>query len=305
MAHFRDRWKAIAAAALLLIGIGLISYPFLSSFLSRLTQSQAIDGYLSDVASEDTLEMEAQIQQARDYNQQLLNSSAVMTEPFSMEAFQDALEGYDEILKINDTGIMGYLDIPSISVHLPIYHGTGTYALQHGVGHLKTTSFPVGGNSAHAVLSAHSGLPNAAMFDRLPEMEVGDTFSITILSQTIYYQVYDIETVLPDQTASLYIQEGKDLVTLVTCTPYGVNTHRLLVHAERVFGLEGKEDIADNYDSNSAVTKGIGSAPGRVVHLLLMVGVFGAAIFGGITFHLFIRRIFPKIHSLKFKKGQK
>lgn len=305
MAHFRDHWKVNAAMALLLIGIGLISYPFLGSFLSHLTQAQAIDGYLSDVSSEDTLEMEAQIQQARDYNQQLLNSSAVMTEPFSMEAFQDALEGYDEILKINDTGIMGYLDIPSISVHLPIYHGTGTDALQHGVGHLKTTSFPVGGDSTHAVLSAHSGLPNADMFDRLPEMEVGDIFSITILLQTIYYQVYDIETVLPDQTASLYIQESKDLVTLVTCTPYGINTHRLLVHAERVFGLEGRGDITDTHNSGSAVTEGTGSVSGGVVHILLMVGFFGAAIFGVIAFQLFVRKIFPKIHSFKFKKGQK
>ena len=305
MAHFRDRWKAIAATALLLIGIGLISYPFLGSLLSRLTQSQAIDGYLLDVAGEDTLEMEAQIQQARDYNRRLLNSSAVMTEPFSMEAFQDALEGYDEILKINDTGIMGYLDIPSISVHLPIYHGTRTYALQHGVGHLKTTSFPVGGDSTHAVLSAHSGLPNAAMFDRLPEMKVGDTFSVTILSQTIYYQVYDIETVLPEQTASLYIQEGKDLVTLVTCTPYGINTHRLLVHAERIFGLEGREDITDTQNSGSAVTEGTGSTLVRVAFLLLMVGFFIVTVIGVVAFGMFAKKIFLKIHSLKLKKEQK
>lgn len=291
MAHFRDHWKAIAATALLLIGIGLISYPFLGSFLSRLTQFQAIDGYLSDVASEDTLEMKDQIQQARDYNRRLLNSSAVMTEPFSMEAFQDALEGYDEILKINDTGIMGYLDIPSISVHLPIYHGTGTYALQHGVGHLKTTSFPVGGDSTHAVLSAHSGLPNAAMFDRLLEVEVGDTFSITILSQTIYYQVYDIETVLPDQTASLYIQEGRDLVTLVTCTPYGINTHRLLVHAERVFGQEDREDVVDNHHSGSIVTEDIGNAWIKVALILLVVCFFIA---GVIALILLARKILSR-----------
>ena len=225
-------WKNIIAVGLFLIGLGLISYPFAASFLSRLTQSQAIDGYISDVASETTLEMEAQIQAARDYNERLLKSSAIMTDPFSLEAFEDALSGYNEILAINDTGMFGYLDIPCINVHLPIYHGTGTYALQHGVGHLETTSFPVGGEYTHAVLSAHSGLPNAEMFDRLPEMQVGDTFSISVLSQTIYYQVYQIETVLPEQTESLYIQEGADLVTLVTCTPYGINTHRLLVHAQ-------------------------------------------------------------------------
>lgn len=242
MAHRKRRWKRVVAVGLFLIGVSLVSYPFVGSFLSRLTQSQVIDGYLSDVASETTLEMETQIQEARDYNEQLLNSSAIMTDPFSMEAFEDALSGYNEILAINDTGVFGYLDIPCVNVHLPIYHGTGSYALQHGVGHLETTSFPVGGESTHAVLSAHSGLTNADMFDRLPDMQVGDTFSISILSQTIYYQVYSIETVLPEQTESLYIQKGADLVTLVTCTPYGINTHRLLVHGQRIENPDQESD---------------------------------------------------------------
>ena len=227
-------WKRLIVFLLTFLGICLILYPIFGSIISSMVQTQAIDGYLSDMASESTLEMDAQIQAARDYNTKLLNSSAIMTDPFSMEAFQDALEGYDELLKINDTGMMGYLDIPAINVHLPIYHGTGSYALQHGVGHLETTSIPVGGESTHAVLSAHSGLPNATMFDDLPQMQIGDTFQITVLNQTLSYEVYAIETVLPDQTESLYIQPGHDLVTLVTCTPYGINTHRLLVHGERI-----------------------------------------------------------------------
>ena len=227
-------WKRLIVFLLTFLGICLILYPIFGSIISSMVQTQAIDGYLSDTASESTLEMDAQIQAARDYNTKLLNSSAIMTDPFSMEAFQDALEGYDELLKINDTGMMGYLDIPAINVHLPIYHGTGSYALQHGVGHLETTSIPVGGESTHVVLSAHSGLPNATMFDDLPQMQIGDTFQITVLNQTLSYEVYAIETVLPDQTESLYIQPGHDLVTLVTCTPYGINTHRLLVHGERI-----------------------------------------------------------------------
>lgn len=227
-------WKRLIVFLLTFLGICLILYPIFGSIISSMVQTQAIDGYLSDMASESTLEMDAQIQATRDYNTKLLNSSAIMTDPFSMEAFQDALDGYDELLKINDTGMMGYLDIPAINVHLPIYHGTGSYALQHGVGHLETTSIPVGGESTHAVLSAHSGLPNATMFDDLPQMQIEDTFQITVLNQTLSYEVYAIETVLPDQTESLYIQPGRDLVTLVTCTPYGINTHRLLVHGERI-----------------------------------------------------------------------
>lgn len=227
-------WKRLIVALLSLTGICLVLYPIFGTLLSGMVQTQAIDGYLSDVASESTLEMDAQIQAARDYNEQLLNSSAIMTDPFSMDAFRDALEGYDNILRITDTGMMGYLDIPAINVHLPIYHGTGAYALQHGVGHLETTSIPVGGESTHSVLSAHSGLTNATMFDSLPQMQEGDTFQITVLNQTLTYEVYAIETVLPEQTESLYIQPGRDLVTLVTCTPYGINTHRLLVHGERI-----------------------------------------------------------------------
>lgn len=227
-------WKKLMVGLLVIIGISLLMYPIIATFMSSMVQTQAIDGYLSDVAAETSQEIDAQIQDAREYNDRLLNSSAIMTDPFSMEAFKDALEGYNDILKINDTGMMGYLDIPSINVHLPIYHGTGSYALQHGVGHLETTSIPVGGENTHAVLSAHSGLTNATMFDDLPQMVVGDRFSISILNQTLTYEVYAIETVLPDQTESLNIQLGRDLVTLVTCTPYGINTHRLLVHGERI-----------------------------------------------------------------------
>lgn len=228
-----QRWKILLVVMLVLVGISLVSYPFVASYLNRFAQSSAIDGYLSDAASESAKEMNAQIQEAINYNQRLLNASAVMSDPFSEEAFLAALDRYDEILAISATGIMGYLDIPSINVHLPIYHGTGSYALQHGVGHLQSTSFPVGGESTHAVLSAHSGLTNADMFDNLPDVRLGDLFSVTVLTQTLWYEVYETEVILPENTASLSIQPGEDLVTLLTCTPYGINSHRLLVHGRR------------------------------------------------------------------------
>lgn len=238
-------WKKLIVLVLVLFGVSVIAYPYVCSFLSSLRQSQVIDGYLSDAASESRLEQDAMLQEAEEYNAKLLDSTVIMTEPFSAEAYQEALSDYNSILAVTDTGMMGYIDIPAINVHLPIYHGTGSDVLQHGVGHLETTSFPVGGESTHAVLSAHSGLPQSKLFTDLDDLKAGDTFYITILNREIWYQVYDIEVVLPEEIASLYIQRGKDLCTLVTCTPYGINTHRLLVHGERISAPETEEELAD------------------------------------------------------------
>ena len=272
--HHLTWWQLTIVATLMLFGVTLICYPFVVSYLNRFSQASAIDGYLDDAASESAQQMDAQLQEAMDYNQQLLNASAVMSDPFSAEAFQAALDRYDEILDVSPTGIMGYLDIPSIKVHLPIYHGTGTYALQHGVGHLQSTSLPVGGKSTHAVLSAHSGLTNADMFDDLPDVAVGDLFSVTVLSQTIWYEVYETEVILPEETQSLTIRPGEDLVTLMTCTPYGINTHRLLVHGRRtdapVETTEGEAQVQNETEQHLGYT---------MLGALLIVGsALGAAI---------------------------
>lgn len=232
--HRLSRRQKLIVWVLALIGVGVMAYPFVGSALNGLKQSEVISGYVSTAASASKLEQDAMLQAAEEYNKMLRESTAVTSEPFSVEAFEAALDGYDDILAVNDVGMMGYIDIPAIDVHLPIYHGTGAYALQHGVGHLETSSFPVGGEGTHAILSAHSGLPQSTLFTHLDELKVGDIFCVTVLSRQVWYQVYSTEVVLPEEVSSLYIQENRDLCTLVTCTPYGINTHRLLVHGERV-----------------------------------------------------------------------
>lgn len=226
-------WKALILAGMALVGVAVMAYPFISSFFNGIEQSQAISGYLSEADNESKQEQDALIQEARDYNdalRELTTGTAGMT----TEAVNEILDSYNDILNLTDTGMMGFIDIPKINVHLPIYHGTDSYSLQQGVGHMEMTSFPVGGEGTHAVLSAHSGLPQSTLFTNLDELEVGDTFYITVLSEEFWYEVYEIETVLPEEVETLGIVQGEDICTLITCTPYGINTHRLLVHGTRI-----------------------------------------------------------------------
>ena len=176
----------------------------------------------------------AMIEQAQEYNESLIGIGSI-ADPFS-ESNENQTENdvYNNLLKIDDTGMMGYIDIPKLDVVLPVYHGTSEKVLQSGVGHLKNTSLPVGGESCHAVLSGHRGLANAKIFTDLNKMAVGDVFYIKVLHHTFAYQVDQILTVLPSDTDALQIEKGKDYVTLVTCTPYAVNTHRLLVRGIRI-----------------------------------------------------------------------
>ena len=211
-------WKALILAGMALVGIAVMAYPFISSFLNGIEQSQAINGYLSESDNASKQEQDALIQEARDYND-ALRALTTGTEAMTSDAVNQILESYNSILNINDTGMMGFIDIPAINVHLPIYHGTDSYSLQQGVGHMEMTSFPVGGEGTHAVLSAHSGLPQSTLFTNLDEMEVGDTFYIAVLSEVFWYEVYEIETVLPEEVETLGIVQGEDLCTLITCTP--------------------------------------------------------------------------------------
>ena len=157
-----------------------------------------------------------------------------MTEPFDAEEERLTNEEYMRCLNAEENGMMSYLDIPSIKVHLPVYHTTSSEILAKAVGHVRGSSLPVGGKDTHCVLSAHTGVAGNRLFTDLTEVNVGDTFSITTFDKTLVYRVYQIETVLPENTHSLMIREGKDLCTLITCTPYGINTHRLLVHGIRI-----------------------------------------------------------------------
>lgn len=224
-----------------LIAFSLILYPVVSNYVNQLHSTTIATDYEQEVShlSED-LENEM-IEQAREYNKSLIGISSFI-DPFSdTEGIQTEDDVYNNLLKIDDMKMMGYIDIPKIDIVLPVYHGTSESVLQSGVGHLKNTSLPVGGKSSHAVVSGHRGLANAKIFTDLNKMELGDVFYIKILHHTFAYQVDQILTVLPSETDALQIEKGKDYVTLVTCTPYAVNTHRLLVRGTRIPYKEAKK----------------------------------------------------------------
>lgn len=215
-----------------LAGSAVFLYPTVSNYLYEKNSSRAFTEHAEKVAQLSPEEIAAEKEAAYRYNKSLFENAVVLTDPFDPDAFPITDGEYTDLLALDD--VMAYVEIPAISVYLPIYHGTDEETLLIGVGHLENTSLPVGGESTHAVLSAHCGLPSARLFTDLILLKVGNLFRIHVLDETITYQVYDIETVDPDDSSSLHIHKGEDIVTLITCTPYGKNTHRLLVHGKRI-----------------------------------------------------------------------
>lgn len=223
--------------------LGLTLYPVISNYVNHKYASEIFTAYQEVIAQTDNSVLVREREKAIAYNQTLLPSTA--TEGgYTQEALQFASEEYDSILNLAGDGIMGYIEIPKINVHLPIYHGTGDSSLSKGVGHLLGSSLPVGGESTHAILSGHSGMASQSMFTDLEQLGIGDIFYLHVLDEILVYQVSEINTVLPSDTSLLGIWEGEDCCTLVTCTPYGVNTHRLLVTASRI-PYEEAEQIAE------------------------------------------------------------
>ena len=212
---------------LLLVGLSVMLYPTVSDWWNSRVQTRAIATYNQSVEQMDTGDKERLLMEAHSYN----STVSHLTAPFIN--WEDA-GNYDKILDISGTGIMGYISIPKIQVELPIYHGTSAEVLNVAVGHLQGSSFPVGGENTHAVISAHRGLPSAKLFSDLDQLVEGDTFTVTILDEVLTYEVEKIFIVKPDELDKLAIIPGGDYVTLMTCTPYGVNSHRLLVRAHRV-----------------------------------------------------------------------
>ncbi len=228
--------RKLAVCGIVLIflaGIGVLSYPLVSSVINNYVSRNSVEEYTKKVAQLPDPKTEELIEEAKKYNNSLSNN-LILTDPFDQEAFQKIGADYQKVLNINDDGLIGYIDIPKINVYLPIYHGTDSKVLAKGAGHLQNTSLPVGGESTHSVISAHSAYPCETFFDYLTDMQVGDEFYIHILDRTLKYQVDQIEVILPEEVNSLRIVKGEDLVTLLTCTPYSVNTHRLLVRGKRV-----------------------------------------------------------------------
>lgn len=224
--------KNIGLILLFIVGLSILLYPTVSNTWNEYRAKQLISEYTSVVQEKtDPAAYKAMKAAADDYNQKL--SREEVPDAFSVrDGVKD--EEYDSLLNMNDGGMMGYVEIPAIDVELPIYHYTTTESLEKGVGHLFGSSLPVGGKNTHTVLSAHRGLPSARLFTDLPLLEEGDDFYIKILGETLAYQVDQILTVEPSEVEALSIEEGKDLATLVTCTPYGVNSHRILVRGHRV-----------------------------------------------------------------------
>lgn len=226
----RRKTSIIAALLLLLVGIGVLIYPTLSDYLSRVNGSYAIQSLSSQMGQTERETLVQQRQLAQRYNAWIAGAG------------EPPAEAYDEILDFGN-GIMGYIQIPKIDANLPIYHGISDEVLAKGVGHLPKTAFPIGGEGSHTVLSGHTGLPEAELFSNLTELEMGDQFYIHILDEILVYQVDSIDVVLPSEAESLAPVPGEDYCTLVTCTPYGVNSHRLLVRGSRVEGSEEEMEL--------------------------------------------------------------
>lgn len=225
----KGRLGAAVLVVILAAGILILLYPTVSNWSNQRVQTRAVATYDQTVSNLSEEDYSAILAAAEAYNQALaqVGSSAALANP-------EVVDGYEDALDVSGTGMMGYITIEKINVELPIYHGTSDGVLQIAVGHLEGSSLPVGGASTHCVLSAHRGLPSAMLFTRLDELEVGDTFTITVLDRVLTYEVDQITIVLPEEAEGIYIQDGKDYCTLMTCTPYGINTHRLLVRGVRV-----------------------------------------------------------------------
>lgn len=215
-----------------LAGIAVFLYPTVSNYLYKKNSSKAITSHAENLSKLSPEVIAEEKEAVRRYNQSLFDNAVVLTDPFDPDAYPITDGEYTELLAFDD--VMAYIEIPAIGVYLPIYHGTEEETLLIGVGHLENTSLPAGGESTHAVLSAHCGLPSARLFTDLNLLKEGSLFRIHVLDEILTYQVYEIETVNPDDSSSLFIKEGEDIATLITCTPYGKNTHRLLVHGKRI-----------------------------------------------------------------------
>lgn len=227
-------WGNLLVAFILIAGISMLIYPTIGDYWNSFRSSKAISGYAESVSSMTKERYEKMLQEAKDYNQMLLTRE----NEYVLNEEQKAI--YEQILDVSGTGIMGYVEIPQINCTLPIYHGTEESVLQIAIGHLEWTSLPIGGEGSHCVISGHRGLKSAKLFTEIDRLAEGDVFMLRVLDEVLTYEVDQISIVLPNQTEELLTVEGKDYCTLMTCTPYGVNTHRLLVRGHRIENIDAR-----------------------------------------------------------------
>ena len=264
----RKHLSTIVLVFLLLIGLSLLLYPTVSDYWNSFHQTRAIVTYAENVAALDSASYDAVWDAARQYNRNLLNRS----NSFLLSEEQKA--EYESMLDISGLGVMGYIEIPEIDVSLPIYHGTEDPVLQVAIGHLEWSSLPVGGESTHCVLSGHRGLPSAKLFTNLDKLREGDTFLLRVLDEILTYEVDQILIVEPQDTAALEIVEGEDYCTLVTCTPYGINTHRLLVRGHCIDNIEEVKTVrvtADAVQIEPMLVAPVVAVPMLLILLILLL----------------------------------
>ncbi len=255
----------ILLVLILFAGVCIMLYPAISQYWNSKTQSRIVENYENVISSLSEEDFTKFFEEATAYNKALFELDDPLYD-------YKKISGYNDILNVSNVGIMGYITIEKLGVELPVYHGTSSDVLNIACGHLEGTSLPVGGQNSHCVLSAHRGLPRAKLFTDLDKMECGDTFTITVLNKTITYQVDQIKVVNPDEVRNLTIEEGQDRCTLLTCTPYGVNTHRLLVRGTRIENAKPMIYVtSDAYKIDSIVATPIVAAPILLILLIYLL----------------------------------
>ncbi|MBQ6898710.1 MAG: class C sortase [Clostridia bacterium] len=281
----KNKSSTIALLLIFLVGLSLLLYPTFSNYWNSFTQSRAIASYSEKVAEIDTEEYDRILQYAKNYNDLFVGRTSLWV------LNDDQRDAYDEQLNVFGNGVMGYIEIEKIKCSLPIYHGTSDSVLQIAVGHLDGSSLPVGGTGTHCVLSGHRGLPSAKLFTDLDQLGEGDTFVLYVLDEMYTYQVDQIRIITPDDLSALTVEPDKDLCTLVTCTPYGVNSHRLLVRGQRIDNI---------IVSNVKVT-----ADAMQIEPMIVAPVVAIPILFSLLMMIVVKDIRMKLRGRKIRKLQK
>lgn len=280
----RRKREFIPAAFIILLGMLLVLYPWISNYVYEHGVQSTVNVYEKELKDTDSEELQKLRREAESYNLELAKSQITLTDPFFQDENRARGVQYDALLQMDDSGIMCFVDIPKINVYLPVYHGTSNEVLEKGIGHIEGTSLPVGGKGSHSVLSGHTGVNNAKLFTDLTELEQDDLFFIHVLGESMAYRVTSIRVIDPGDTESLIIEKECDLVSLLTCTPYGVNTHRLVVTGERTVYTEEvlaqAESEATDHSSQwlrayrRAILLGFGSAAVFLLFLYIVRALF-------------------------------
>ena len=262
----RKNLLTVLMGAGMFVGIVLLLYPSVANYWNSFHQTRAIASYTDTVSSMSKEDYKSVLDSAREYNKRLAETGMrwVMTDAEKAE--------YEKELSIDETGIMGYVSLPKFHIKCPVYHGTDESVLQIAVGHLESSSLPVGGESTHTLISGHRGLPSARLFTDIAKVKEGDVWTITVLNETLTYECDQIRVVLPDDLSELKIVEGEDLCTLITCTPYGINTHRLLVRGHRIPNVDGIADLtADGIQIEPIFIAPFLAVPILIILIILMI----------------------------------